>query len=44
MVESAILIYRTDMSGKNKSLKFETQLKLGILVNLFGRDGIIYIV
>ena len=32
MAEVAILIYGTDTSGRNKSLKFETQLKLGILV------------
>jgi hypothetical protein len=34
MAELAILIYRTGMSGRKKSLKFETQLKVGILVNL----------
>jgi hypothetical protein len=35
MAELAVLIYGTDMSGRNKSLKFETHLKLGIFVNLF---------
>jgi hypothetical protein len=43
VAELAILIYRTDMSGRNKSLEFETQLKLGILIYLFCRDVMFYI-